>query len=105
MGRRWCTSTPLRTGPSDSRPSDPLPAASRAATVVTGRAQMWRSEGVPVKTGSLHPESRLGVELDDQSLFERDRQGYLIALGCARERAGNLVLVPVQVGRRLGRHL
>ena len=44
----------------------------------------------------------LGVELDDQALFQRDRERDLVALRVAGERARALVLVPVEVRGRLG---
>ena len=46
-----------------------------------------------------------GVELDDEALFERHRERDLVALGEAGHGARDLVLVPIQVGGRLGRDL
>ena len=47
----------------------------------------------------------LRVELDDEPLLDRDRERDFAALGVPGERALELVLVHVHVGRRVGREL
>src|SRR5437016_10357881 len=74
-------------------------AAARSMAVVPGRS--WRSMYSGMRF-SWRGARGSGVELDDQALFDRDRKRDLGAVGLARERALQLVLVPVEVPRGIG---
>src|SRR5712691_7412526 len=107
--------------PSQGRTEGRCPMAERlfkrsmlAISKTTGlEVQPWRSRcypprrrAIPARCGkTVTASGRLGHELDDEALFDRNGQGDLAPFGKADQPSANRLLVSLHVGRRVWGHL